>query len=321
MKTLDILIPCRNEMAYLHILVNSLQNLIIPENLSVRFIFSDNNSTDGSYESLKLAPLNNKVLYLQEKDVGAWGNISFLLNKIEADYFMFIDGHDYISQFYLQDFYDETISRSSDSAYIGNIITLQEIKNKFHPTHIQENYVFAKSKYVRSFQLCLFLFHNSIYHAIFPTRTIDMSKLTTAKSWSLDHLITHAGLANNELRYLRKSFYIRRYREILADDFTHDVSGEMVTRKQRGMGKSDLIINDLNIANEIINLSDFKNYLVKAFVQLLIHGKFNRSKFSIFVYRISRFFVGRILQSNPLKSVKTRIPVDIYGQITAYEAN
>ena len=321
MKTLDILIPCRNEITYLHILLNSLRNLVIPDNLSVRFIFSDNHSTDGTYENLMLAALNNKTVYLQEKDIGGWGNISFLMNKIEADYFMFIDGHDYISQFYLRDFYYETISRSSDSAYIGNVITLQENKSRFYPIHIQQKYIFSKFKQIRCFQLCLFLFHNSIYHAIFPTKTINMSSLINAKSWSLDHLITHAGLANNDLRYLPNSYYIRRYREILADDFTHDVSGEMLTRKQRGMGESDLTINDLNITNEIIDLFNYKNRLINAFIKLFIDGKSHRSKFSIIVYRISRFFASRIMQINPLKSIKKPVPREIYDEVTVYETN
>jgi hypothetical protein len=306
-------------MSYLHILINSLQNLVIPKHLFVRFIFSDNASTDGSYETLTQANLNNKTVFLQEKDIGGWGNINFLLNKIQSEYFMFIDGHDYISKFYLEDFYNNVTLQSDDTAYIGNVITLQEEKGKFYPINIQQNYEFARFRNIRNLQLSVFLFHNSIYHAIFPTRQVNMGALNKSKSWSLDHLITHAGLANCKLKYLDKSFYVRRYREIFGGDFTHYISGELVTRRHRGLGNSNLSINDMNIAEEIVELLDYGNYIMKILVKLFINGKFRKSRLSFLIYRIARFVANKILRANPLNSEIKSVAKEVYDDIVEFE--
>jgi glycosyltransferase involved in cell wall biosynthesis len=320
MITLDILIPCRNEDLYLDTLINSFQNLIIPKNLSVRYIFSDNASTDGTHETLKNSKLENKIVYLQEKNNGGYANFNFLLNKIEADYFMFIDGHDYLSKFYLENFCHYVNLHSSNTAFIGDVITLQEIKGKFYPVKVQKRYQFSKISSLRNLQLSIFLLHNSIYHSIYPTKQINMEVLTNAKSWSIDHLITHAGFANCELKYLDKAFYVRRYREIIGDDFSHNISGEIISRRQRGLGESTLIINDNDIANEIISVTKFKNNLiVKILIRLLINGKFSNSYSGYFFYRVSRFISNKFLRINPSYLQNKSISKEIYDEVTKLE--
>jgi len=320
MITLDVLIPCRNENLYINTLLNSLQNLIVPKNLSVRYIFSDNASTDGTYETLKNSKLEHKIVFLQEKNYGGYSNFNFLLNNIQADYFMFIDGHDYLSKFYLEDFYQNMKSHPSNSAFIGEVITLQENKGKYYPVNIQDRYEFSKNKSLRNLQLSIFLLHNSIYHAIYPTKKINMEVLTSAKSWSIDHLITHAGLANCELKYLGKSFYVRRYREIIGDNFSHLISGEIISRMQRGLGENTLIINDNNIANEIISVNKFgDNLIIKILIRWLINGKFRNSKLSYFFYRISRFIANNILRINPSYLQNKSVSKKIYDDIIELE--
>jgi glycosyltransferase involved in cell wall biosynthesis len=320
MITLDVLIPCRNEDLYLNTLINSFQNLTIPKNLSVRYIFSDNASTDGTYETLKNSKLENKIVFLQEKNNGGYANFNFLLNKVQADYFMFIDGHDYLSKFYFEDFCHQVNLHSSNTAFIGDVITLQENKGKFYPVSVQARYQFSKICSLRNLQLSIFLLHNSIYHSIYPTKQINMEVLKNAKSWSLDHLITHAGFANCELKYLTKSFYVRRYREIIGDDFSHNISGEVISRRQRGLGENTLIINDNNIANEIISVTKFKNNsIVKNLIRLLINGKFRNSHLSYIFYRVLRFISSKILQINPSHLQSKSISKEIYDEVIELE--
>ena len=135
-------------------------------------------------------------------------------------------------------------------------------------------------------------------------------------------MITHAGLANCKLEYLSKSFYVRRYREILGDDFAHLISGEIVSRHKRGGGDNNLLMNDRNIANEVVNLSGLSNgILINFVIKLLINGKFKNSKSSFYCYRISRFIANRILRINPTMKQYNSIPVEIYNEVIAYETS
>jgi hypothetical protein len=321
MISLDILVPFKNEAKNLPSLILSLESLNIPKGLDVKFIFSDNMSADNSVDIITRSSLKNLVLYKQLEDTGNWANINFLLGKIRSDYFMFIDAHDLLSKYYLTDFFLLIKSdQIHSSAYIGRVITLQEDRLGYKLS-VQNQYSFSEKNHLKNFQLSLFLSHNSIYHSIFRTKCVKIPELVESKSWTIDHLISHAGFAISNIKYLPNSFYIRRYRKIESENFGHLVSGELVTRKQRGLGVSKINRDDSEIHIEICKLIFFKdNFLLKSFFKYLLKGKYTNGNFNNWGFRVIRYISRNIFKLDPeIKGVET-VNELVKAEIFRYES-
>jgi len=319
-RSIDILIPCKNESQYLPALFQAIRNLKIPIGLNVRFLFSDNNSSDNTIGMLNELELENKVLFFHKQDAGTRDNLLFLLSKVESEYFMFVDAHDYFTSNYLSDFYEELInSNDFNKAFVGKIISLNEVDSNFVPTEIQNNCIFSRFKKIRILQLVLFLFHNSIYHAIFPTHQINRKLLENSKSFTLDHLITYSGLSNCSLKYFESSYYVRRYRSIVGPDFTHYVNGEKITRHQRAVASNNTYTDQvLNYdVRSLIIQNHGKLFSLLSF--LLISGKHTSNVYSKLIYRLTRFVFNKILFLNPFKPELIVIPRSIVAEINLYE--
>lgn len=314
--SLDVLILCRNEAPFLRTLGRSLESLFLPEGLEIRFKFFDNCSTDGSQQIINKFSISHKTLFTQKVNIGGFGNFKFAYTKIDADYFMFMDAHDYLTSMYFHDFYSSVLSLPNKKfAHIGRIITLAESSNMFFPAEIQNKMEFSRNNNYRAFQLVLFLFHNSIYHAIFPTKFCDIQNLIRSKSFIVDHLITHTGLAQCNIKYLENSFYVRRYREIVGPDFAHWVDNEIQTRSQRGLGDISNEINNTNIAIEISSLMQIKNPFYNKMLVYLLKGKYKTSRLPTFAYRIIRFLHNNLLPINRVFTSPGDIPDDIYIEV------
>jgi hypothetical protein len=319
-RSIDILIPCKDESLYLPSLFEAIRNLKIPVDLSVRFLFSDNNSSDSTVGMLKELELEGKILFLHEQDVGTRNNLLFLLSKVESEFFMFVDAHDYFTSNYLSDFYEELNSSNDfNRAFVGKIISLNEVDSKFIPTDIQDNHNFSRFSKIRVLQLVLFLFHNSIYHAIFPTQHVNRNSLASSQAFTLDHLITHSGIGKCNLKYLESSYYVRRYREIVGPDFTHYVNGEKVTRYQRAVANNDVYTDKL-INHDVKNLiRENHGKILSSLSFWLISGKHTSNVYLKVIYRLTRFVFNKILFLNPIKIDSSMIPHEILEEISIYE--
>lgn len=302
-KSLDILVPYRNEANFIGELLLSLESLTLPDDLKVNFIFSDNASTDKSVDIIKNSNLKNLFLFQQSKNIGAIQNFIFLLKKSKSDYFMFIDGHDRISPNYLVEFFkNATIYGSENLAYIGHVIELNESSGIFMLGEVQNQLKFSRYSRVRKLQAALFLYHNSIWHSIFPRKFFQDISEQTREVHSFDHLVTYIGLANCNLKYLDGTHYIRRYRQIVNRDFSHLINGEVVSRAERVQGESKVSINDLNIANHLrLNKSYESKLTLRLFFCWLIDKKMNKSEPGYTIFRMIRFFMNRILHLRPEK--------------------
>jgi hypothetical protein len=300
--SIDILIPIRNESEFLPELLLSLSELSIPKEIKVRFIFSDNCSTDDSYQILNQSGLQNKVLFKQKTDIGGIGNFLFLLKNIESDNFMFLDGHDKLSSNYLVEFRNAYLSGYPNKyMFIGDVTPLIEYKNFFNSSDVQKRFRFKKSALIRKFQSVLFLYHNSIWHSIFPSDIIDENTMLSIKTLSLDHLLTYIGLANYQLKYLDNAIYFRRYRKILGPDFTHIIANNKVSRTERATGEINSLLDDKNIGFCLSKIEKFeKNMIMRIFLSRLVSMKFKKSGFSFFVFRIARFIFNFLFKLNPI---------------------
>ncbi len=298
--TIDVLIPCYNEIKYLPALFESLKKLKIPPGIEVRFIFSDNASDDGTYEFLRSTDLNHKKIYTHKENLGGTTNLMFLLTKIQSDYFMYLDAHDFLTEDYFFIFSQLLNNSICSDVYIGDIVTFKEVDNKFVITELQNRFKFSNNSQVRQIQLALFLFHNSIYHSIIRKDAIDIAFLTKNRALTFDHVITHSALVSGNIQYLNGCYYVRRYRKLLGADFTHDVNGESISRYDRASGfRKDLSNEKLSkIIGQISLLVGGKIYSV--FISFLIKGKFEKLSFNYVIFRAFRFICSRILKLNPL---------------------
>ncbi len=300
MVTIDILIPCYNEKKYLPALFESLNNLKIPLGVEVRFIFSDNASNDGTHEFLRNTGLKNKKIYTHKENLGGTTNLIFLLNKIQSDYFMYLDAHDFLTEDYFYNFSQLVTNNICSDIYIGDVVTFKEIDNKFEISDLQNRYKFSNNSRLRQIQIVLFLFHNSIYHSIIRKDAIDRVFLAKNRTLTFDHVITHSMLISGNIQYLDGCYYVRRYRKLLGVDFTHDVNGKSISRYDRASG-SRQGLNDIKLPKIIsqINLL-VGGKIYSAFISFLIKGKFEKLSFNYVVFRACRFICNRLLKLNPL---------------------
>ena len=300
MVTIDILIPCYNEKKYLPALFESLNKLKIPLGVEVRFIFSDNASNDGTHEFLRNTGLKNKKIYTHKENLGGTTNLIFLLTKIQSDYFMYLDAHDFLTEDYFYNFSQLVTNNICSDIYIGDVVTFKEIDNKFEIGDLQNRYKFSNNSRLRQIQIVLFLFHNSIYHSIIRKDAIDRVFLAKNRTLTFDHVITHSMLISGNIQYLDGCYYVRRYRKLLGVDFTHDVNGKSISRYDRASGsRQGLNDNKLpKIISQINLLVGGKIY--SAFISFLIKGKFEKLSFNYVAFRACRFICNRLLKLNPL---------------------
>jgi hypothetical protein len=299
---LDVLIPVKNEFEFLHELLQDLKNLVIPQNFSVRYIFSDNSSTDQSYNLLKNFDLNNKILFRQPQDIGGVGNFQFLMKHLDCDYFMFIDGHDRISSNYIEQFsLAHNKNFPEEFIYIGAIVPLIEESNQFVFSFEQSRYKFSDYKTMRKFQFVCFLYHNSIWHSIFPVRDLNLVQLIEMRIFSFDHLLTYAGLRKYNLKYLDHARYFRRYRRVVGNDFSHFINNRILIITERASGSNNSLVSDQKLGYNIGKLEKIdKNFLLSGLFNFLLTAKDRKKGVNYLIFRFFRFFLGRFFRLNPL---------------------
>jgi len=302
MHTLDLLIPLKNEGEYLAELLVDLQRLMIPPNFTVRFIFSDNCSSDKSLDMLEEVNLQNKIIFTQESDTGGVNNFLFLLKQVNSEYFMFVDGHDRLSVNYILDFATQLKNNyPAEFIYIGHVLPLTENNEKFKLSEKQKRYNFNSKPIIRKLQFIFFVYHNSIWHSIFPTKSININELLKSRIFSFDHVLTYNGLAKHNLKYLENSQYVRRYRKVLGGDFSHTVGNRIVSRTERASGLNQLPLNDEKLGYFISNLEKREGNLILSYIyRYFIQAKLQKKGFNFLIFKLFRFLLGRLLRLNPL---------------------
>jgi len=317
--SVDVLIPCHNEEKYLPALCESLNKLKIPQNIKVSFVFSDNASTDGTSEYLKKIDLKNKIIYSHNQNIGGTSNLIFLLSVIQSDYFMYLDAHDFLTENYFFNFSLLLTNSEVSNIFIGDIVTLKEGDTKFEICGLQERFKFLQNPILRQLQLALFLYHNSIYHSIISKKMVDIAFLAASRTLTFDHVITHAALAKCNLVYLDGSYYVRRYRRTLGSDFTHDVSGQKISRFQRAAGPNSSLDNyQLHRIIGRINLQIGGKFFSRL-ISFLIKGKFFMFTFNFGIFRVIRLGCSKLFVLNPIVNEERKLSKRVMDEIYKYE--
>jgi glycosyltransferase involved in cell wall biosynthesis len=294
--TIDILVPCYNESEYLPKLFDTL--LIEQERWGegFRVIFSDNQSTDNSLqiaEAYKKKFKDFKVLS-QALNVGSRENWSLLLKESSADYFIFIDAHDLISEGLVSQVNSNNFSPTAGVIYMGGKTRLQKVNDGFILQTDNYEYKFHASPRVRFWQCVFYLGHCTEIHAIFPASSRNYKVLGESKTFNFDHTYLFFALMNHQLEYRLGGSYIRRYWPSSNSDFSHINSfGISETRFERAIGQKKQIVSNESMPDEILahwsqKLTRFEVIASRSLLKIKYNKDYNRSP----IFRLSRFFFG-----------------------------
>jgi glycosyltransferase involved in cell wall biosynthesis len=289
---LDILIPVYNEESYIEETLQSLCSCVLPNKLNVRLIFSDNASEDNSLKIIMACNLPFKTLvFSQETNIGGRGNWEFLMQQVEGDFFMFLDAHDLISPNYFIEFQYGLLNESENPlAFIGAEIALNESQDSFYLYPKEWQYYFSNNQKLRIWQLIFELRPNTIVHSIFKTSDFFFADLVLSKSYTFDHLITHIGLMKRNVRINSSANYIRRYRKVVGNDFSHEVApGKFETRVQRVLGNTQKEFDDKFLASDIFYaVKSSSPYGTKILAFCILKLKYSGSRKSKIIFKIFR---------------------------------
>jgi glycosyltransferase involved in cell wall biosynthesis len=94
-------IPVFNEESYLE---KTIYSALSQTYKNIEIIISDNSSQDGSLQIIKNLSATHKNIryYTQPINISALDNFAFILDKCTSNYFMFLGGHDFISDNYVE---------------------------------------------------------------------------------------------------------------------------------------------------------------------------------------------------------------------------
>ena len=103
-EKIDVLIPAYNSASFITKCVSSIQNQTYKD---INIIIVDDGSKDNTYEVLsELAKNDLRIkLYQKENQKSVAKTRNFLLDKIESDYFIFVDSDDDVSPYYIEHLY------------------------------------------------------------------------------------------------------------------------------------------------------------------------------------------------------------------------
>ena len=129
-----VLIPCYNEQKTIVKVIRDFRKEL-PD--AIIYVF-DNNSTDGSYE----LAVNSGAVVIKEKKQGKGFVVAAMLQKVQADYYIMVDGDDTYQAEYARALLEPLMNESADMV-VGQRLS-QYDENAFRPLHVFGNKVICK---------------------------------------------------------------------------------------------------------------------------------------------------------------------------------
>jgi glycosyltransferase involved in cell wall biosynthesis len=206
MPKVSIGIPLFNEARYIKATIACLKNQTLDD---FEVIIADNCSSDGTYE-LCQAEINGdsrfKILK-HPKNIGGACNFDYVYRCARANYFMWLGGHDLIT--------DTTLYSLSGILDKNDPVSMAMA----WPCSIGENgdsqaersmaiYDFSAERDVRYLQSVELLFDCTIFHSMFRTEKLKQSPMKPIISY--DHILISRLLWHGNIQYCRECSYIRR---------------------------------------------------------------------------------------------------------------
>lgn len=129
-----VLIPCYNEQKTIVKVIQDFRKELPDANI---YVF-DNNSTDDSYE----LAVNAGAIVIKEKKQGKGFVVAAMLQKVQADYYIMVDGDDTYSAEYAHALLEPLMDERADMV-VGQRLS-QYDKDAFRPLHVFGNKVICK---------------------------------------------------------------------------------------------------------------------------------------------------------------------------------
>lgn len=206
-STICVGIPCFNEEEHIE---ETIQSLLNQNYENVRFIISDNASTDRTVEIIQDLVKNDNRFFINknQKNRGAFENFKYVFEIFDSDYFMWLGAHDYLSDNYIEkmklvlDDSDE-ISMAIGQPFAVHNSKIIGIVNSAIYEFNQENRLERYFNSVKQLSNC------TIFHSMFRKNDVDGRKLR--QTISADHVTISRLLWHGKLHFCEKEKYFRRY--------------------------------------------------------------------------------------------------------------
>ncbi|CAM3542828.1 Poly-beta-1,6-N-acetyl-D-glucosamine synthase [Bordetella sputigena] len=199
-------VPVYNEDKYLE---QTIQSLKKQDADAVKFLISDNASTDRSAEILRDLTAGDERFELvhQPDNIGALKNWKFLFEQSSSEYFMWLGGHDYLSDGYLAKMLDAIGAAPGTAMVCGMPHSVMD--GRTGPVQAAVYDFSDDSPVVRYMNSVAKLANCTILHSVFRRAALEGFEITGTISW--DHVLISRLLWTGKLQYVPDATYYRRY--------------------------------------------------------------------------------------------------------------
>ncbi len=199
-------VPTYNEEKYI---AQTIQSLKDQDADGVRFLISDNCSTDRTIEIIQdLATGDARFeVFQHESNLGAAKNFAFVLQNSASDYFMWLGAHDYLSP----DYVSKVVRRLDQNPHLSMVLGSPYSVNGSHVQSLPSAiYDFSsQSPAQRYLDSVIALANCTIVQAMFRRVHLDDYEIREVRSG--DHVLISHLLWKGYLEYLDGPKYYRRY--------------------------------------------------------------------------------------------------------------
>ncbi|WGI24898.1 glycosyltransferase [Halomonas alkaliantarctica] len=262
-KKLCVGVPVYNEANYIR---KTIQSLKKQDYQDVIFMISDNASSDGSFDIIKKEVNGDArfVLVQHNKNIGASSNFEYLYRNSNSDYFMWLGGHDYLSDGYIRNavkFLDENIDFSMVFGMPYGVL-----ENSNECVLLREGvYSFSESLSEKRYLSSIGVLSNcTIAHSMF--RRECLNDFEFRKTISPDQVMISRLLWCGKLHYMNDEKYFRRYFNNRAESQSERILGQQGTLERKDFFKyyvDDLMALYVNEGKELsFSYKDMKNIVL-----------------------------------------------------------
>ncbi len=206
--TLCVGVPVYNEEKYIRETIQSLKNQDFGD---VKFLIADNCSTDNTLNIICEEVIGDDrfEIFQHQGNVGAAGNFEFAFKNSQSKYFMWLGGHDFLSDSYLSTTIKSMGRDSGVSMVMGKPVAVAE--NSKEIGFLESGvYDFSDDKKENRYLKSVAELSNcTVVHAIFLREALEDFEFR--RTLSPDHVLISHLLWHGKLKNLSNVFYYRRF--------------------------------------------------------------------------------------------------------------
>lgn len=261
-ELIDVLLPTYNGEKYVKEQIESILNQTYK---NIRLIISDDCSTDNTVQIVKeYEEKDNRVkVIVQEENLGVIKNIEFLLNQVQADFYMLSDQDDFWMPQKIEKTFEKLKEKNADLVF-GDLEVVDEKLNKIHSSFNDFMLLSRKiEKYINTDRL------NYLYNCITGCTILSKKELLSkilplpksSKYVLHDHWIGLVASLNGKVAYIQETYI--KYRQ----HGNNEVGAQKVTHSMEHM--NDVRNHFINVKLGLFETYVQNNEMFSADVQTL----------------------------------------------------